>query len=554
MISLLRSSLERSGLAFLLLAMVPAGAAASSDPVWTKLLANDGCAHDHFGIGVAIQGSTLAVGAHWDDDAGIDSGSVYIFSRDSACHWAQTQKLIPATAGAGDLVGRVVLLDGERLFVSAQYDDDKGSDAGALYVFERSSFAWQEVAKLKATDGAAGHIFADSIAVDADRMVVSAPHDDDLGTWSGSAYVFERDLATGQWNEVAKLHAADGSPFDEFGVSTAVLGDSLFVSSHLQDDAATDAGAVYVFRRTLAGAWVQHQKITASDSSGGDWFGYSIALDGGVLVVGALKDDDNAPAAGSAYVFRHDAGTESWVQEAKLTASDACANAWFGVDVLVRGDLCIVGAEGSEDVPGTGPGAVYLFERDAVSGQWSETFRLTPADGAVGDLFGRRATLDGDLLVVPSVRDDDLGTDSGSTYVIDLHPSFVTYGVGCPGSGGITPDLFLEGCAVPAGTVTVSVANGVGGGWVFLFVGSQQAAVPIGFDCLLAVWPVLAGPLGPLPLFPIGGSGPGNGSLSFQALIPPDAPIVDLTIQAFVHDLGVSAGFSATNGVELRME
>jgi hypothetical protein len=125
--------------------------------------------------------------------------------------------------------------------------------------------------------------------------------------------------------------------------------------------------------------------------------------------------------------------------------------------------------------------------------------------------------------------------------------SITEYGSGCPGSGGFVPHLALSGCPEPNDLVSFSVTNGLGGSTALLLFGLNQAAVPIGGGCSLNVSPVLPVVL-VLPLF---GSGPGNGSISFDAVLPGDAPAVTVTMQVFVIDAGNPIGGAGTNGVEV---
>jgi hypothetical protein len=99
-------------------------------------------------------------------------------------------------------------------------------------------------------------------------------------------------------------------------------------------------------------------KLTASDAAAGDLFGHAISINGDRVVVGAFGDDDAGSASGSAYVFRYDGGV--WVEEAKLTASDAAAYDWFGYAVSISGDRVVVGAY-RDDEAGVHSGSAYVF-------------------------------------------------------------------------------------------------------------------------------------------------------------------------------------------------
>ena len=160
-----------------------------------KLTASDGAAYDYFGCSVAVSGdgSTAVIGAHGDDDIGNNSGSVYVFTR-SGSSWTQQAKLTASDGASGDLFGYSVAVsgDGSTAVIGAHGDDDRGIDSGSAYVFTRSGSSWTQQAKLTASDGAASDLFGWSVAVSGDgsTAVIGAYYDDDRGSNSGSAYVF----------------------------------------------------------------------------------------------------------------------------------------------------------------------------------------------------------------------------------------------------------------------------------------------------------------------------------------------------------------------------
>ena len=213
---------------------------------------------------MSLDGDTVVIGAFMDDDDGTDSGSAYVFTRDTAgdlaSGWTQVAKLTAGTDGAeGDEFGRSVSIDGDTVVIGARNDDDDGTDSGSAYVFTRDTAgdlasSWTQVAKLTAgTDGAAGDRFGISVSIDSDTVVIGAFLDDDDGTDSGSAYVFTRDtagdLASG-WTQVAKLTAGtDGAAGDNLGWSVSIDGDTIAITAYFDDDKGIDSGSAYVFSK-----------------------------------------------------------------------------------------------------------------------------------------------------------------------------------------------------------------------------------------------------------------------------------------------------------------
>jgi len=228
---------------------------------WTqvaKLTADDGAVEDYFGSSVSIDGNTVVVGANGDDDNESSSGSAYVFTRttagDLASGWTQVAKLTAGDGAVNDYFGVSASIDGDTVVIGAHGDDDdvKGDDSGSAYVFARDTADdltsnWTQVAKLTADDGAASDYFGWSVSIDGDTMVVGANGDNEKGSDSGSAYMFTRttagDLASG-WTQVAKLTAGDGDAGDMFGYSVSIDGNAVVIGASSQ---ITSSASAYVF-------------------------------------------------------------------------------------------------------------------------------------------------------------------------------------------------------------------------------------------------------------------------------------------------------------------
>ncbi|MCJ7571560.1 MAG: FG-GAP repeat protein, partial [Candidatus Thermoplasmatota archaeon] len=143
-----------------------------------------------------------------------------------------------------------------------------------------------------------------------------------------------------------------------------------------------------------------------------DYFGYSVSLSGDTALIGVPTDDDNGVDSGSAYIFTRTGTT--WTQQAKLTASDGTENDRFGYSVSLDGDTALIGATRDDD-KGTDSGSAHVFTRTGTT--WTQQAKLTASDGAENDRFGYSVSLDGDTALIGATRDDDKGTDSGSVYL-----------------------------------------------------------------------------------------------------------------------------------------
>ena len=272
-----------------------------------KLTASDGTADDEFGWSVSVDGSTAVVGAPGENGG---RGAAYVLTLQSGA-WSQVAKLTALDRAFNDEFGISVAVDGDTVVVGAHEDDDNYINSGSVYVFTKPANGWAdatETGKLTASDGAAGSRFGVSVGVDGDTVVVGARLDDDNGWASGSAYVFTKPANgwTTTSSFAAKLTASDGVAGDQVGRSVAVDGDTVVVGAFGDDDNGSTSGSAYVFKEP-AGGWVtatETAKLTASDGASFDYFGISIAVDGGTVVVGAYLDDAKRMDSGSAYISR----------------------------------------------------------------------------------------------------------------------------------------------------------------------------------------------------------------------------------------------------------
>jgi len=272
----------------------------------------------------------------------------------------------------------------------SQYDNKTGlfSTEGALDLTTTPS----NETVIQSSDAAYNDSFGSSVAIGNSRIVVGAEGDDDNGDESGSAYIFDLD-----GTQLAKITASDGAANDRFGKSVAVGSGRIVVGAYRDDDNSTDSGSAYIF--DLDGT--QLAKITPSDGAANDYFGRSVAIGNGRIVVGAERDDDNGGSSGSAYIFDLD-GT----QLAKITASDGASSDEFGQSVAVGNGRIVVGALYDDD-NGTDSGSAYIFDLDG-----TQLSKITASDGVAYDRFGRSVAVGSGRIVV--------GSDDESAYIFDL--------------------------------------------------------------------------------------------------------------------------------------
>jgi FG-GAP repeat protein/IPT/TIG domain-containing protein len=272
--------------------------------------------------------------------------------------------------------------------------------------------AAQEI-QLTASGGAPGDLLGDAVAVSGDTAVVGAQGDDTVGGINaGSATVFER--SGGTWTEGQTLEASNGATYDAFGWSVAISGETVVVGAPIADSGAgPESGVAYIFVRS-GGTWTEQQEVFASDATQDAQFGHDVAVSGDTVVVGARAA--NVPSignAGAAYVFTRSGTT--WTEQQKLTASDASIGVDFGYSVDVSGDIIMVGAYLADGPTIAGSGAAYAFVWS--DGTWTEEAKLGASNGVSGDWFGTAVAVDGDTAVVGARRREVSGQfAAGSAY------------------------------------------------------------------------------------------------------------------------------------------
>jgi hypothetical protein len=309
----------------------------------------------------------------------------------------EDQKIFSLDGASLDSFGRSVAVDGNTALVGAYQDDDDGTNSGAAYVFRWNGFFWQQEAKLTPSDGFPFNSFGFSVALSGDTALV--------GALRGSAYVFKRNGTS--WIEQAKLIAPDGFPGNAFSWSLDIYGDTIIIGAPLDDDKGYQSGSAYIFFWNGA-SWSFQQKLTAPDGEIGDEFGSAVALSENTALIGSHYDSELGFLAGSAHFF-HRIGT-SWGYQQKLTASDGAAHNAFGSAVTLDGDTAIIGAPRSD--------SAYAFNWNGFD--WIEEAKLTTLKSSSFSFFGAALELDNELLAIGAPRDDAQGvTDSGSVYIFD---------------------------------------------------------------------------------------------------------------------------------------
>ena len=281
------------------------------------------------GWSVAISGDSLIIGVPRDDAGTDNSGSAFIFARKGK-NWEQRARLVADDPTKADNLGISVAIDRNTAAVGVPKDDDAGRDSGSVYVFFREGAGWKKQAKLVGSDLAGGDAFGESVFIHGNTVVVGANgHTHGGARFGGAAYVFVRSGTT--WTEQAKLTAADTAKADRFGSSVSMGGKTIIVGAPFHDSAAgVDAGAAYVF--TLDGAtWKFQAKLTPKKSKKNFKFGFGVATTGSIVIVGAPGYDDPARGSGAAFSFVRTEGV--WTEKTTVIPKDGAKDIHFGSTV-----------------------------------------------------------------------------------------------------------------------------------------------------------------------------------------------------------------------------
>ncbi|MEN8247863.1 MAG: T9SS type A sorting domain-containing protein [Bacteroidota bacterium] len=313
-----------------------------------------GAEGDWFGLSVAISGNYAVVAANGDDTKGFNVGAAYIYKlvEDS---WVQTQKLFPNPFSGIDEYGIAVSMKNDLLVVGAYSDKTNGPFAGAAYIYKLTNGTWQQEVKILPDDGAAEDRFGRSVHTDGKQVIICGVLNDDLGTNSGSAYIYIEEEGT--WIKEIKLLQPDGAEEDRFGRSVGIGLEYAAVGSVLDDDNGSKSGAVIIYHKESTG-WEFQQKITPDDGQADDFFGYGLSLYKNHLVVTAHNDDDYGLNSGKAYLFKRTGTT--WTQIDKFYATDPSEEENFGESVYIDESWISIGAPyGLNEGLATGSAVVF---------------------------------------------------------------------------------------------------------------------------------------------------------------------------------------------------
>ena len=292
-------------------------------------------------------------------------------------------------------------------------DNERGIDAGAVYIFLRGSMGWSEQVRLVSSDGAANDQFGRAVTIDGTTIAVGAPFADPVaGQDAGKVYVFESNGP--QWTEQVIISLADGSAEDQLGTSISLENTTLVIGA---PENAAKTGRVYVFEE-VGVAWQREAVLTSSDGANGDQFGIDVDLDDNYILAGAPLHNSEQ---GAAYVFRRTSGQWGDTEEGKIESAVGEQGDRLGASVSLSGNFALLGAP----LTASASGASYLFERDGLI--WLQQTRFMSPDQEGTDQVGQDVALDGELALIGASYDSNgNGVEAGTVYFLSISgPIFV---------------------------------------------------------------------------------------------------------------------------------
>lgn len=331
---------------------------------------------------VSLSGDTAVVGNEgvW----GTSAGYVRVFTWDGCTNaWSMEAELVGARTTDEDVFGSAVALDGDTLAVGANMRPDS-SNTGAVHVFTRSGTTWTEAPMPIYPPTSTGGRFGRALGLSGNVLAIGAPFGKDPSsaiTYTGIVAIYTRG-PMGRFTMADLVLGSGAARDDAFGYALSLDADTMVVGgpgAFNWSVVPARAGKAWIFTGS-GGTWTEAAALTASDGANGDWFGRSVARAGDVVLVGAPRHDvttsggDVLSDAGSVYVFTRSGTT--WTETARLSASDASADAYFGFTVgAISRDRVVVGA--------AGVGRLYTFVRSG--GAWTqESVVHTACSGDIG--------------------------------------------------------------------------------------------------------------------------------------------------------------------------
>ena len=413
---------------------------------------------NEFGCSVALSETHLLVGARRDDNGAEDAGSALAYDLSTGIPTVPTFLLNHPGPRPGESFGRSVAVSGSRMAVGAYGDDTGSTDAGAVYVYDlRSASPTSPSLTLYNPDPGTLDNFGWAVGISGSKLITGSSGNDTGATASGSAYIFDLNSPTPSVPFIS-LYNPDPGLSDRFGFAVAIDGALAVVGADFDDTGAANAGSAYVYDLSQGTPTVPVAVLNNPDPDPLDFFGRDVAISGTWIVVAAASDDTGAPNAGSVYVYDLTSTTPT-MPSIILNNPDPAQSEYFGNSVAISGNRVVIGCFGDAHPATTGAGRAYIYDLNSATPEVPELVLDNPTP-AEFDYFGHSVAVSGATVVVGAIQDDTDGNNAGIAYVFDLTTPDPTRAVAilhnpAPADG----DRFGYSAAVDGTTIAIGVKD-----------------------------------------------------------------------------------------------
>ena len=369
-----------------------------------KLIPYDGEDGDNYGYAVDIYEDYAIVGAQYDDDKGSNSGAAYIYKKNADGIWDLQIKIVPDELDANDNFGRSVSIYGDYAVIGAFNDDDKTTNAGAVYVYKNNSGTWIKDAKLIPDNGQSSDNFRYSVSIHGNYIIVGSRYFDyNSLSNSGSAYIFKKE--GDKWIKKTQLNHSSLKASDYFGESVAISSNYAIIGAFSHAVSQEDQGAAYIFKRTNE-TWSYVDKLYNNNNpNSSDYFGYAVAITDNYAIVGERYDDDKGSNTGSAYIYKRNENT--WTLQKKLYANNANTSDYFGSAVDISDDYAIVGVIYRDNAIVSDSGSIFIYQNNGTN--WDLINEFFTPDNSSSNYFGCAVAISNDYIISGAYKKDSIG-------------------------------------------------------------------------------------------------------------------------------------------------
>ena len=368
---------------------------------------------DSFGWSVAIEGNHVVIAAPWDDTHGGNVGQVFLFDATSGSlvRTLDDPTVAVPASTSNDRFGYSVAIDGNRVLVGAPLDNTTAFNNGQAHLFDAATGSPLQV--FNDPSPTTNQDFGQSVALSAGGVLIGVPADDTHGSNVGIAHLF--DAGTGDPGDVPFFAATS----DNFGWSVAIDGSLVLAGAPFDSTLGTNVGRAYLFDAAPDPPILLHTFENPSVKLA-DQFGFSVAIDAGRVLIGAHGDDTQGLGVGQAYLF--DATTGNLLHTFDDPTPGPNGGDEFGRAVAIDGNHVLIGARSDGTLPNSCAGAcgqAHLF--DATTGNLEQTYDDPFPNNPGEHRFGHAVAIDGNRVLIGAYADASAGSFVGRAYLFDLN-------------------------------------------------------------------------------------------------------------------------------------